>query len=135
MTDGGDADALMRNAPEQRRAFLRRAQGGGMMPAILLTAFTLAEARDALKAKKISSQELTDAPSSRRWNRRAPLNAFVTETPEQALAMAEASDARIGEGRGRRAGRPAAGDQGSVLHQGRAHHGGQQHPGQFRAAL
>ena len=97
--------------------------------------FTLAEARDALKAKKISSTELTGALVKAVEAARRGLNAYVTETPEKALAMAAASDAQTGQRRGRRAGRPAAGDQGSVLHQGRAHHGRQQDPGQFRAAL
>src|ERR1700744_537751 len=61
------------------------------------TAFTLAEARDALKAKKISSTELTKAFVAAVEQGR-PLNAFVTETPEKALAMAAASDARIAKG-------------------------------------
>jgi aspartyl-tRNA(Asn)/glutamyl-tRNA(Gln) amidotransferase subunit A len=64
------------------------------------TAFTLADARDALKARKISSRELT-AAFVRAVEDARPLNAFVTETPEQALRMAEASDARIGRGEGR----------------------------------
>jgi aspartyl-tRNA(Asn)/glutamyl-tRNA(Gln) amidotransferase subunit A len=89
---------------------------------------TLAEARDALKAKKISSTELTTA-LVRSVEQSRGLNAFVTETPDRAMAMA------AGKRRGRRAGRPAAGDQGSVLHQGREDHGGQPDPGQFRAAL
>jgi aspartyl-tRNA(Asn)/glutamyl-tRNA(Gln) amidotransferase subunit A len=58
---------------------------------------SLAEARDALKAKKISSRELTgaflDAIAAAR-----PLNAFITESSEQALAMADASDRRIARG-------------------------------------
>ncbi|HEX3755890.1 MAG TPA: amidase family protein, partial [Rhizomicrobium sp.] len=61
------------------------------------TSMTLAEARDALKAKKISSRELTgaflDAIAAAR-----PLNAFITESSEQALAMADASDRRIARG-------------------------------------
>src|ERR1700749_1701793 len=61
------------------------------------TDFTLAEARDAIRAKKISSTELTkafvDAVEAAR-----PLNAFVTETPERALDMAKASDARVAKG-------------------------------------
>jgi aspartyl-tRNA(Asn)/glutamyl-tRNA(Gln) amidotransferase subunit A len=64
-----------------------------------MTAFTLAEARDALKAKKISSQELTAALVAAVEAAR-PLNAYVTETPEKALAMAKASDARLAKGEG-----------------------------------
>ncbi|HVU21621.1 MAG TPA: Asp-tRNA(Asn)/Glu-tRNA(Gln) amidotransferase subunit GatA [Rhizomicrobium sp.] len=63
------------------------------------TDFTLAEARDALRAKKLSSTELTKAFVSAVEAAR-PLNAFVTETPEHALDMARASDARIAKGEG-----------------------------------
>src|SRR3984957_18147446 len=62
-------------------------------------AFTLAEARDALKAKRISSKELTEALVAAVEQAR-PLNAYVTETPEKALAMAKASDARLAKGEG-----------------------------------
>src|SRR6202161_3447645 len=64
------------------------------------TGFTLAEARDAVAAKKISSRELTSAFIKAVESGR-PLNAFVTETPERALAMADESDARIAQGTGR----------------------------------
>ncbi len=63
------------------------------------TAFTLAEARDALKGKKISSKELTTA-FVKAVEEARPLNAYVTETPEKALAMAAASDARLARGEG-----------------------------------
>ena len=65
-----------------------------------LTNFTLAEARDAIKAKKVSAKELTSAFSKAVADAK-PLNAFVTETPEKALAMAEVSDARIAKGEAR----------------------------------
>ncbi len=61
VTEGGDAAAVTANAPAQRRSFLRRAQGGGMSLPATPTDFTLAEARDAVTAKKISSKELTVA--------------------------------------------------------------------------
>jgi aspartyl-tRNA(Asn)/glutamyl-tRNA(Gln) amidotransferase subunit A len=60
---------------------------------------TLAEARDALQAKRISSAELT-AAFVRTVEQSRGLNAFVTETPERALAMAAASDARLAKGEG-----------------------------------
>jgi aspartyl-tRNA(Asn)/glutamyl-tRNA(Gln) amidotransferase subunit A len=60
---------------------------------------TLAEARDALKAKKLSSTELTTA-LVRSVEQSRSLNAFVTETPDRALAMAAASDARLAKGEG-----------------------------------
>ena len=63
------------------------------------TDFTLAEARDAVRAKRISSVELTRAFVAAVETAR-PLNAFVTETPERALDMAAASDARIARGEG-----------------------------------
>jgi len=63
-----------------------------------LTAMTLVEARDALAAKKISSRELTGA-FVQAIEAARPLNAFITETAEQALAMADASDKRRGEGK------------------------------------
>jgi aspartyl-tRNA(Asn)/glutamyl-tRNA(Gln) amidotransferase subunit A len=63
------------------------------------TDFTLAEARDAVRAKKISSVELTKAFVGAVEAAR-PLNAFVTETSERALEMAAASDTRIAKGEG-----------------------------------
>ncbi len=64
-----------------------------------LSAFTLAQARDALKAKTISSRELTDALIKASAEARG-LNAYVTETPERAIEMAQASDMRIKRGEG-----------------------------------
>jgi len=64
-----------------------------------MTFFTLAGARDALKAKKISSEELT-AALVKAVEAARPLNAYVTETPEKAIAMAKASDARLAKGEG-----------------------------------
>jgi aspartyl-tRNA(Asn)/glutamyl-tRNA(Gln) amidotransferase subunit A len=62
-----------------------------------LTDLTIAEARDGLAAKRFSAQELTSAHIAAMTGAR-PLNAFVTETPERALAMAKASDARLARG-------------------------------------
>ncbi len=58
-----------------------------------LTDFTIARARAALEAGDVSAVELTRAHLSAMEAHRA-LNAFITETPERALAMAEASDKR-----------------------------------------
>ncbi|HTO41265.1 MAG TPA: Asp-tRNA(Asn)/Glu-tRNA(Gln) amidotransferase subunit GatA, partial [Rhizomicrobium sp.] len=60
---------------------------------------TLAEARDAVATKKISSTELTKAFVTAVEGAR-DLNAFITETPDHALTMAAASDARIAKGEG-----------------------------------
>jgi aspartyl-tRNA(Asn)/glutamyl-tRNA(Gln) amidotransferase subunit A len=61
---------------------------------------TLAEARDALKAKRISARELTQAHLDAMEKARA-LNAYIRETPDRALEMAEASDRRIASGEAR----------------------------------
>ena len=62
-----------------------------------LTALTLADARDALQSRRISSVELTEAHLSA-IERAKGLNAYVVTTPERALAMAKASDARLAAG-------------------------------------
>ncbi|MEO8300636.1 MAG: Asp-tRNA(Asn)/Glu-tRNA(Gln) amidotransferase subunit GatA [Rhizomicrobium sp.] len=62
------------------------------------TTMTLAEARDAIRAKKISSRELTGA-FVKAIEAARPLNAFITEAGERALAMADASDKRIAAGK------------------------------------
>ena len=61
------------------------------------TTMTLADARDAIAAKKLSSRELTAAFVTAIEKAR-PLNAFITEAGEKALAMADASDKRIAAG-------------------------------------
>ena len=61
------------------------------------TDLTIAEARDALRAKRLSARELAEAHVAAVAAAR-PLNAFVTETPERALEMARASDARLAKG-------------------------------------
>lgn len=63
------------------------------------THFTLAGARDALKKREISSVELTTAHVAAMEGLRE-LNAFVTETPDKAIAMAKASDAKLARGEG-----------------------------------
>nr|WP_246504992.1 Asp-tRNA(Asn)/Glu-tRNA(Gln) amidotransferase subunit GatA [Microvirga antarctica] len=62
-----------------------------------MTHLTLAEARDGLKAKSFSAVELATAHVAAIAQARA-LNAYVLETPEKALAMAKASDAKIAAG-------------------------------------
>lgn len=60
-----------------------------------LTDLGLSEARDALKAKKISATELTKAYVAAVEKHNPKLNAFITTTPEQAIKMAGESDKRI----------------------------------------
>ena len=73
-----------------------------------LSDLTLAEARAGLAAGRFSAEELASACLAA-MERTRRLNAFVTETPEQALAMARASDARRRRGEaGRLEGLPIA---------------------------
>ncbi len=58
---------------------------------------TLKGAIDGLRAKRFSAEELAAAHLAAIEQAR-PLNAFVLETPEAAIAMAKASDARIARG-------------------------------------
>lgn len=62
-----------------------------------LTDLTIAEARDGLAGKDYSARELTEAHIAAVEAAR-DLNAFVLETPERALADADASDARRAKG-------------------------------------
>ena len=64
---------------------------------IELTSLTLADARDRLRKKEFSAVELAQAHLAAMEKARA-LNAYVLETPEQALAMAQAADARLKSG-------------------------------------
>jgi aspartyl-tRNA(Asn)/glutamyl-tRNA(Gln) amidotransferase subunit A len=65
-----------------------------------LNELTLAEARDGLKAKDFSATDLTRAHLDAMEKARL-LNAYLVETPDRALAMAEAADARIASGQAR----------------------------------
>jgi aspartyl-tRNA(Asn)/glutamyl-tRNA(Gln) amidotransferase subunit A len=62
-----------------------------------LTHLTLAGARDALASKEISAVELTKAHLAAIDAART-LNCFITETPDLALAQAQASDAKRAKG-------------------------------------
>ena len=64
-----------------------------------LTDLTLAGARDALKAKTISAKDLATAHIEAMEAAR-PLNCFLKETPDLALAQAAACDARLAKGEG-----------------------------------
>ena len=64
-----------------------------------LTSLTLAQARDALRTKKFSATELTDAHLAAIEGARA-LNAFVSETPDRARDMARSADERLARGKG-----------------------------------
>ena len=66
-----------------------------------LTQLTLTEAREGLAQKRFTAVELAEAHLAAIEAAR-PLNAYVLETPEQALAMAKASDERLAKGQGGR---------------------------------
>jgi aspartyl-tRNA(Asn)/glutamyl-tRNA(Gln) amidotransferase subunit A len=65
-----------------------------------LTDLSLSEALESLKAKKISATELTQA-YLKAVEKARPLNAYLVETPELALAQAKESDARYAKGQAR----------------------------------
>ena len=59
---------------------------------------SLAQARDALRARKISARELTGAYVGAIERLNPQLNAYITPTPERALAQADAADAALARG-------------------------------------
>jgi aspartyl-tRNA(Asn)/glutamyl-tRNA(Gln) amidotransferase subunit A len=65
-----------------------------------LTDLSLAAARDGLAKKDFSAREIAEAHIKAVEGARS-LNAFITETPDKALAMAAASDARLAKGEAR----------------------------------
>jgi aspartyl-tRNA(Asn)/glutamyl-tRNA(Gln) amidotransferase subunit A len=62
--------------------------------------FTLSGARDALRDRRISSRELTEAHLAAIEALEPRLNAFITVTGEQARAQADAADAALARGEG-----------------------------------
>ncbi len=64
-----------------------------------MTDLTLADARDALVRKEFSATELAQAQIAA-LEAAKKLNCFIVETPDQALAQAKASDAKLAKGAG-----------------------------------
>jgi Asp-tRNA(Asn)/Glu-tRNA(Gln) amidotransferase A subunit family amidase len=64
-----------------------------------LTQLTLSDAVDGLKAKKFSSQEITQAFLDNIAASNETLNAYVVVTPDKAIDMAKASDAKLAKGK------------------------------------
>jgi len=64
---------------------------------VSLTALTIGQARDRLRRKDFTARELAEAYISAMAAAR-PLNAFLVETPERALAAAAQSDVRLQKG-------------------------------------
>jgi aspartyl-tRNA(Asn)/glutamyl-tRNA(Gln) amidotransferase subunit A len=65
-----------------------------------LTSLTLTDAVEALKARRVSSEELTTAFLGAIETANPALNAYVEVTADKALEMARASDARLARGEG-----------------------------------
>ena len=65
-----------------------------------LTRLTIAEARAKLRAREITSTELTEAYLHEIDAANDALNAYVAVTPDKARAMAKQSDARLAKGEG-----------------------------------
>ncbi|MDP3369661.1 MAG: amidase, partial [Brevundimonas sp.] len=65
-----------------------------------LTKLTLKAARDGLKARDFSSEEITRAFVANIDAANPTLNAFIVQTTDKALAMARASDAKLAKGEG-----------------------------------
>ncbi|MCE4223475.1 Asp-tRNA(Asn)/Glu-tRNA(Gln) amidotransferase subunit GatA [Methylobacterium sp. C25] len=65
-----------------------------------LNELTLADARDGLIAKRFSAREITQAHIDALEKARV-LNAYLVETPDRALKMAEVSDEKIAKGEAR----------------------------------
>ena len=64
-----------------------------------LTDLTISDAREGLAAKSFSAVELTEAHLAAIEAANLALNAYVLTTPERAIDMAKASDARIAKGK------------------------------------
>jgi len=62
-----------------------------------LTKMTIAAARDAMRAGELTSRDLTEAHIAAADSADA-LNAYIVKTPDTALAMADAADARLKAG-------------------------------------
>ncbi|HYH70578.1 MAG TPA: Asp-tRNA(Asn)/Glu-tRNA(Gln) amidotransferase subunit GatA [Methyloceanibacter sp.] len=65
-----------------------------------LTDLTIAEAREGLRTKSFSAEDLAQAHLDAIEAANAAINAFVLPTPERAVAMAKESDARLRKGEG-----------------------------------
>jgi aspartyl-tRNA(Asn)/glutamyl-tRNA(Gln) amidotransferase subunit A len=95
--------------PISRRNLLSAGIGvvasGALRPALgdptNLTGYTLSQASELLRRKRISSVELTQACLRRIEKYNAALNAFITVTGEQALATAQVMDAELKNGKWR----------------------------------
>ena len=102
---------------------------------MMLTDLTIVQARAGLQRRDFSAAELVQAHVDAAVALNPRLNAFITLTPELALAQAAGADMALADGTAGPARRHSAGHKGSFLHAGRAHHRGQPHFGTFHTAL
>ena len=65
-----------------------------------LTSLTIAQAREALRERHFTAAELTQAYLDAIEAANDKLNAYIVQTPDQALAMAQASDDKLSKGEG-----------------------------------
>ena len=65
-----------------------------------LTDLTIAGAREGLREKRFSARELAQAHLDAIAAGNEPLNAYILPTPDRALEMADAADARLAKGEG-----------------------------------
>ena len=65
-----------------------------------LTSLTIAQAREALRERLFTAAELTQAYLDAIEAANDKLNAYIVQTPDQALAMAQASDDKLSKGEG-----------------------------------
>ena len=112
VTDGEIADAGAGQRALDRGRLFPRAESDRVRPAAQralssqghrLDRPDLPDARRGARSAQIAGdfeRRNHARPISRRWSARKALNAFVVETPEKALAMAAASDARLAKGEG-----------------------------------
>ena len=136
VTDGGWPRAVLANAPDREGDFFAVPKVVRMMLRPSSRPSPMA-ARTALRAPRfLRARADARRISSRGIEALNPrLNAYITVTPEKARSAGRCGRCGAGGGERGAAGRHSAGDQGSVLHRGRADHGRQPHPGRLRAAL
>ena len=83
--------------PAPKKTAAKKKSAKSALSATELTKLTIAEARDGLRSGAFSSREITQACLSA-IDAADRLNAVVHKTPERALEMADAADARIAAG-------------------------------------
>ena len=136
VSDGGRPEDILGNAPARQGDYFVVPKSGRMSSGTPRPdrADPGRGARRASPGRSSRRKELAEAHIEAIEAARA-LNAFITETPERALAMAAESDRAPRPRRGAPARGHPARDQGSVLHRGRPDHRRLAHPRGFRPAL